>query len=59
MELLRTETSPWGQEVLLGISWDLLPLFVGAGVAVIVVHALFKALWEPAVRRRQGRPQHG
>ena len=59
MELLRTETSPWGQEVLLGLSWDLLPLFVGAGAAVIVLHALFKALWEPAVRRRLDRPQHG
>ena len=59
MELLRTETSPWGQEVLLGISWDLLPLFVGGGVAVIVVHALFKAIWEPAVRRRLDRPQRG
>jgi hypothetical protein len=52
MELLRTDTSPWGQEVLLGVSWDLLPVFVGAGALLIVVHALFKALWEPVVRRR-------
>jgi hypothetical protein len=59
MALLRTETSPWGQEVLLGISWDLLPFFVAAGVAVIVLHALFKAFWEPAVRPRLERHPHG
>jgi hypothetical protein len=58
MALLRTETSPWGQEVLLGVSWDLLPLFVGAGVAVIILHALFKAFWEP-VRPRHERHPHG
>jgi hypothetical protein len=59
MELLRTDVSPWGQEVLLGISWDLLPVFVGAGVLLIVVHALYKAIWEPAVRHRLDRPPRG
>jgi hypothetical protein len=56
MDLLRTDVSPWGQEVLLGISWDLLPVFVGAGALLIVVHVLFKAVWEPAVRHRLDRP---
>jgi hypothetical protein len=55
MNLLRTDTNAWGQEVLLGISWDLLPLFVAAGVVIILGHALFKALWEPAVGRRLKR----
>ena len=55
MNLLRTDTNPWGQEVLLGVSWDLLPVFVAAGLAIIVAHALFKALWEPAVRHRLER----
>ena len=59
MTLLRTDTNAWGQEVLLGISWDLLPLFVGAGIALIVAHVLFKALWEPAVRRRLERQPGG
>jgi hypothetical protein len=45
--------------VLLGISWDLLPLFVGAGALIIVAHALFKALWEPAVRHRLERQPGG
>lgn len=55
MNLLRTDTNAWGQEVLLGVSWDLLPLFVGAGVLIIVLHVLYKALWEPVVRRRLER----
>ena len=60
MNLLRTDTNAWGQEVLLlGISWDLLPWFVSAGVALIVAHALFKALWEPAVRHRLERQPRG
>ena len=41
MEVLRFSSNAWGQEVLEGISWDLLPLFFGAGLAVIVVHALY------------------
>jgi hypothetical protein len=56
MNLLRTDANAWGQEVLLGISWDLLPWFVGAGIVIIVGHVLFKALWEPAVRHRLEPP---
>ena len=59
MNLLRTDTNAWGQEVLLGISWDLLPVFAGAGVVIILAHALFKALWEPAVGRRLERQSRG
>ena len=40
MELLRVARNPWGQELLLGLSWELLWLFVGAGVLFIVGHAL-------------------
>lgn len=58
MQLLRTDTNPWGQEVLLGISWDLLPWFAGAGIAIIAGHVLFKALWEPAIGRRLERHPH-
>lgn len=57
MTLLRTDQNAWGQEVLLGASYDLLPLFVGAGIAIIVLHALFKALWEPVIRRRLQEPR--
>jgi hypothetical protein len=59
MNLLRTDANAWGQDVLLGISWDLLPWFVGAGIVIIVGHVLFKALWEPAVRHRLERQPGG
>lgn len=55
MNLLRTSQNAWGQEMLVGASFDLLPLFVGAGLALILGHGLFKALWEPRVRRRLER----
>jgi hypothetical protein len=44
MELFRFASSVYGQPVLLGASWSLLPWFFGAGVAFIVVHAIYKAV---------------
>lgn len=49
MEFLRVSRDAWGQEVLEGISWDLLPVAVGIGAAVIVVHAIYRL-----VRRSRG-----
>ena len=42
----------YGREVLEGASWDLLPVFFGLGLAVIVVHALWRALFAP-----RGKPE--
>jgi len=42
--VFRYASSIYGQDVLLGASWDLLPWFVAAGGALIVVHAVWKAL---------------
>ena len=50
MEVFRYSSDAWGQTALEGVSWDLLPLFLGMGVFVIVVHALIK--WVSA--RNQG-----
>ena len=45
MELFRYSTSIYGgSDVLIGASWDLLPWFVAAGAAFIVLHALVKAV---------------
>jgi hypothetical protein len=44
VELFRYASSVYGQPVLLGASWDLLGWFVGAGVAFIVLHAVYKAV---------------
>lgn len=37
----------------MGVSWDLLWVFIGAAAAFIVVHALYKAFLAPD--RRQGQ----
>jgi len=41
MELFRVVRNLYGQETLVGASWDLLWWFVGAGVAFIVAHAVW------------------
>ncbi len=40
MEWLRWERNPWGQEILIGLSWDLVWVAVAAGALLIVAHAL-------------------
>ena len=37
----------YGREVLEGASWDLLPVFAGLGLAVIVVHLIWRRLAVP------------
>jgi hypothetical protein len=55
MQLFRYSTSIYGgSDVLLGASWTLLPWFVAAGAAFILVHAVVKAI---ADRRRAGAPR--
>jgi hypothetical protein len=51
MHLFRFATSIYGgSDVVIGASWDLLPWFVAAGAAFIILHAVAKAV---AVARRQ------
>jgi hypothetical protein len=44
MSLLRYGHDAYGATVLNGASWDLLPVAFWAGVAVIVVHLIWRAL---------------
>ena len=44
MSLLRYGHDAYGEAVLNGVSWDLLPVAFWAGVAVIVVHLIWRAL---------------
>jgi hypothetical protein len=54
MELFRYSKSIYGgSDVMIGASWDLLPWFVAAALAFIVLHALAKA----AISRRTAAPQ--
>ena len=41
MELVRVSRDVYGQSVLEGASWDLLPYFAGASIAIVVLHAVF------------------
>ena len=40
MEWFRWERNPWGQEILIGLSWDLIWVAVAAGALLILAHAL-------------------
>ena len=48
MELWRSAADPWGREVLIGISWDLMWAAVSAGVAFTVAHAVWAKWLAPA-----------
>ena len=56
MNILRYGHDAWGEVVVNGLSWDLLPIAAGAGVAVIVIHLIYRAVSRasrPAADRRQ------
>jgi hypothetical protein len=53
MQLFRVTTSIYGgSDVVIGASWDLLPWFVAAGAAVIIVHAVVKLRRGTSIDRR-------
>ena len=43
MQIFRRAANPWGQEVLLGIAWDLVWVAILAGVLFLIVHAFLAA----------------
>lgn len=51
MELLQWGTDPWGQETLVRVGWDVLYLFFWAGIAFIVFHLIYAAVWVPKLAR--------
>lgn len=53
MEFLRYGHDSFGERVLNGVSWDLLPVAFWAGVAVILVHLVWRTL------RRNRAPRQG
>lgn len=54
MEILRYGHDAWGEAVVNGLSWGLLPVAAAAGVAVIVIHFIYRAL-SRALRPRPDR----
>jgi ABC-type proline/glycine betaine transport system permease subunit len=55
MDLMRYGHDVWGEKVLNGVAWDLIPLAFWAGVAVIVLHLIYRAIGRNTARRRQSR----
>ena len=52
MEFLTWGTNPWGQDVLIRISWDLMYLAAGAGILFVIAHVIYLTWWMP--KRRYG-----
>jgi len=42
MDLFRVSRDVYGREVLQGMSWDLIWLFVALGFGVVVIHSLYR-----------------
>ena len=49
MELFQFGTDPWGQEILIRLSWGLLTVAFWAGLAFILFHAVYAVVWKPKV----------
>lgn len=47
LEFLRFGRDVYGREVLEGASWDLIGVFFALGLAVIVVHAVYRWFFAP------------
>ena len=45
MELFQVGTDPWGQEILIRISWGLLTVSFWAGIAFIIFHSIYAVVW--------------
>ena len=54
MDILRYGHDSFGERVMNGVSWDLLPIAFWAGVAVIVIHLVLRARNKGAGRKSGG-----
>jgi hypothetical protein len=55
VDLFRVSRNAWGQETLVGVSWDLLWVFIAAAALFIVCHMVYKAFLAPD-RGQKHRP---
>ena len=49
MELFQFGPDPWGQEILIRLSWGLLTVSFWAGIAFVLFHAVYAVVWKPKV----------
>jgi hypothetical protein len=47
LEIFRYSRDVYGKATLDGLSWDLIGVFFGLGLAVIVVHAVYRRWFAP------------
>jgi len=59
MELWRRAVNPWNQEVLIGVSWDLMWAAIIAGAGFVVLHALWARFMAPAAAASSDDPSSG
>jgi formate dehydrogenase subunit gamma len=62
MDWVRIGPNPWGENVLIGLAWDVMWLVIGAGALFMVGHAFFarrnpKEQVSPAVAAASGLPE--
>ena len=55
MEVLKFSKNVWGQEMLIGVSWDILWLPIVAAAVFILVHQVLRVL----SRQSQGKYEEG
>ena len=54
MQFFQWNSDPWGQELLVRVSWDLLYLAFWGGIAFIVFHVVYATVWVPRLARANG-----
>ncbi len=59
MELWRRAINPWNQEVLIGVSWDLMWAAIIAGAGFVVLHAVWARFLAPAETASTDDPSSG
>ena len=59
MELFQFGTDPWGQEILIRLSWGLLTVAFWAGIAYVLFHAVYAVIWRPKVAVEGGGASTG
>lgn len=52
MEILRYSRNMYGQEVLQGVSWELLWVFFGVATAFIVLHGIYSLICSRKKRKQ-------
>ena len=59
MELFQFGPDPWGQEILIRLSWGLLTVSFWAGIAFVLFHAVYAVVWKPKVAVEGGGASPG